>query len=363
MIPIILILCAIVALVGLMVKWPKPGVHLFKVAVFMLFLSALFFALFFTLMGLNVNALNIDLHPWREYVMWRFLFAATVTVVLFAVSQIPLIFIRQFSKREKLKIIKIEGLIYIVILAVGTGLCYYVVQDSTYPENYVIKHINDYQKEYHRYPESLNEIGVPSDTTSHFGHIHIQYFHNDSSFTLLVKSEYEQYIYDSRKDMWDDIAEGEIGADRMIVKPADSDDIIFSDYEKITSWGISEPEFFRLSQSQYERAREILIKYFTESIKPVESGDYFLDHPFGRLEYTAYPYERYRCQYFGWINSEGVRYAYVILVSKELLRELNGYVNNDKELIWVQDGGSDEVDILINLDENKLEVFGVHQHG
>ncbi len=29
----------------------------------------------------------------------------------------------------------------------------------------------------------------------------------------------------------------------------------------------------------------------------------------------------------------------------------------------MEDGGSDEVDILINLDENKLEVFGVHQHG
>ena len=67
----------------------------------------IFFALFFTLMGLSVNALNIDLHPWREYVIWRFLFAATVTVVLFAVSQIPLMFIRQFLKQEKLKIIKI----------------------------------------------------------------------------------------------------------------------------------------------------------------------------------------------------------------------------------------------------------------
>lgn len=161
------------------------------------------------------------------------------------------------------------------------------------------------------------------------------------------------------------LPEGETGVDRMIVMPSDSDDIIFSDYQKVASWGISEPEFFRLTQSQYEKAREILIKYFTDSIKPAESGDYLLEHPSGRLEYTAYPYDRYRCQYFGWRDSEGIQYAYIILVSKELIERdiTNGYLNNDKELIWMEDGGSDEVDILINLDENKLEVFGVHQHG
>ena len=41
----------------------------------------------------------------------------------------------------------------------------------------------------------------------------------------------------------------------------------------------------------------------------------------------------------------------------------NGYLNNDKELIWLEDGGGDEVDVLINLDESKLETFVVHQHG
>ncbi len=365
MIPIILILCAIIALIVLMAKWPKPGVYLYKVAIFVLFLPALFFALFFTLMGLSVNALNIDLHPWREYVMYRFMFAAIVTVVLFAVSQIPLMFIRQLSKQEKLKIIKIEGLIYIVILAIGTGLLYYAVKDSTHTENYVIERINDYSKENDRYPDSLAKIGVPSDTTSHFGDIHILYSHNESAFTLLVKSEYDEYVYDSRNDMWNDIPEGETGADKMIVMPVDSDDIIFSDYEKIASFGISEPEFFSLTQSQYERAREILIKHFTDSIRPAESGDYLIEHPSGWLEYTAYPYDRYRCQYFGWKDSEGIQYAYIILVSKELIERYmtNGYLNNDKELIWLEDGGSDEVDILINLDESKLEIFGVHQHG
>lgn len=365
MIPIILILCVVIALIVLMVKWPKPGVYLYKVAVFVLFLPALFFALFFTLMGLSVNALNIDLHPWREYVMYRFMFAATVTVVSFVVSQIPLMFIRQLSKQEKLKIIKIEGLIYIVILAIGTGLLYYAIKDSTHTENYVIERINDYHKENDCYPDSLAEIGVPSDTTSHFGDIHILYSHNESAFTLLVKSEFEEYVYDSRNDMWNDIPEGESGADKMIVMPVDSDDIIFSDYEKVASWGISEPEFFRLTQSQYERAREILIKHFADSIKPAESGDYLIEHPSGRLEYTAYPYNKYRHQFFGWKDSEGIKYAYIILVSKELIERYmtNGYLNNDKELISLEDGGSDEVDILINLDESKLEVFGVHQHG
>lgn len=60
MIQILIIISVIILLVGLMVKWPKPGLYLFKIVCLMLLLSGLIFALFFTLMGLGKQALNID---------------------------------------------------------------------------------------------------------------------------------------------------------------------------------------------------------------------------------------------------------------------------------------------------------------
>ena len=78
----------------------------------------------------------------------------------------------------------------------------------------------------------------------------------------------------------------------------------------------------------------------------------------------AYPYERYRRQYFGWEYGD-TNYAMVILISKKIVED---YIASDDsedkgQLIWIEDGGSDAVDVLINLDEKKLESFGVHQHG
>lgn len=359
MIQAILILCAVIALVGVMVKCHKPVLYLYKAAVFMLFLPGLFFALFFTLMGYGKQALNIDLYPWREYVMWRLFFAAGITVILFVVSQIPLLLIRQFSKKEKLRIVKIEGLIYFGLLAAGTGLCYYAVQDHDYYENKIVADISNYYKEHGYYPENLNRIDLPNDSTD------VRYSHDYKSFTLLIKNGNGEFIYDSRNRLWDEVLEGESGLDRLIAMPKDSDDIIFSNHESVVSFGVSDAEFFQLTQSQYDRAREILIQYFTDSISPSVNGEYLIEHPGGWLEYTAYPYDRYRRQYFGWKDSEGVPYAYIILVSKELIERdiTNGYLNSDREFVWIEDGGSDGVDVLINLNENKLEIFGVHQHG
>ena len=65
MIQILIIISVIILLVGLMVKWPRPGLYIFKTVCLMLLLIGLFFALFFTLMELGKQALNIDLHPWR----------------------------------------------------------------------------------------------------------------------------------------------------------------------------------------------------------------------------------------------------------------------------------------------------------
>lgn len=48
---------------------------------------------------------------------------------------------------------------------------------------------------------------------------------------------------------------------------------------ELGSYGVSNPEFYQLTQSQYETAREILIKHFADSIQPSADGDYFIDHP------------------------------------------------------------------------------------
>ena len=55
----------------------------------------------------------------------------------------------------------------------------------------------------------------------------------------------------------------------------------------------------------------------------------------------------------------------VILISKKLIEHYIslGNFEDNGQLFWIEDGGSDEVDVLINLDESKLETFVVHQHG
>ena len=62
----------------------------------------LFVALFFWLGGnADVSALNINLHPWRNYLLYR-VFAAIVCVMVFlAISQLPLLFVKCYSKKKK----------------------------------------------------------------------------------------------------------------------------------------------------------------------------------------------------------------------------------------------------------------------
>ena len=370
MIQIIIIISVIILLVGLMVKWPRPGLYIFKTACLMLLLIGLLFALFFTLMGLGEQRLNINLHPWREYVGPRFIGALVVTVIIFAISQIPLLFLKKLSSKGKTKVLKIEGLVYMALLIFGTGLLYMAVSDRNYyPENQVVDKIEDFHARHGLYPKTLSDVHVHMDNDSLFTdeNVHLGYSCDKNAYTLCVGYEYGNYVYDSRKDRWNEIPEGSPIENYMIAIPKEADDVIISDYDKgeLGSYGVSNPEFYQLTQSQYEKAREILIKHFADSIQPSADGDYFIDHPGGWLEYMAYPYERYRRQYFGWKDSIGTNYAMVILISKKLIEHdiSLGYFEDNGQLFWIEDGGSDGVDVLINLDENKLESFGVHQHG
>lgn len=369
MIQIIIIISVIILLVGLMVKWPKPGLYLFKTVCLMLLLSGLFFALFFTLMGFGMQSLNIDLHPWRESVSPRFIVALVVTTVIFVISQIPLLFLKKLSSKEKTRILKIEGVIYGALLMLGTGLLYVATSDRNCPENQVIDKIEDFHARHGHYPKTLSDVHINMDNDSLFANdnVHLGYSSDKNAYTLSVNYEYGSYVYDSRKDRWSDIQEGSSIENYMIAIPKEADDVIISDYdnEDIGSFGISRSEFYQLTQSQYETTREILIKHFADSIQPAADGEYLIEHPGGWLEYTAYPYDRYRRQYFGWKDRDGTHFAMVILISKEIVEYYTEFddLEDKGQLFWIEDGGSDAVDVLINLDEKKLESFGVHQHG
>ena len=265
---------------------------------------------------------------------------------------------------------KIEGLVYVALLMLGTSLLYMAVSDrNNYPENQLVDKIEDFHARHGQYPKTLGEINVNIDNDRLFTdeNVHLGYSCDKNAYTLAVSHEYDSYVYDSRKDRWSEIQEGSLVENYMIAIPKEADDVIISDYDKgeLGFYGVSSPEFYQLTQSQYETTREILIKYFTDSIQPSDDGEYLIEHPEGYLEYTAYPYERYRRQYFGWKDRKGTHFAMVILISKKLIEHdiSLGYYQDNGQLIWIEDGGSDEVDVLINLDENKLESFGVHQHG
>lgn len=358
MIQVVLIICVLLVLI--LIKWPKPGMYLYKAVCLTLLLSALFLAFFFSLRALNEISLNIALHPWREYVMFRFLYATVFAAVIFVVSQIPFLFVRQFDKKEKQRMVKVEGLIYLCILAIGAGLCYYEEQGHDYPENKIISQINIYRDTYGHYPDSITPTTFQGGYVISTDSLNVRYWHDKSSFTILAQNIYGKYIYDSQSDLWSYIPNEESEKDSLVAKSIDKDDIIFIDCKKVEGFGVSETEFFKLSQSQYERARQLLTQYFTDFIQPFENGKYLIEHPNG-LEYKAYPYDKYIRQYFGWRDSSGTEYAYVILISKKELEHNKSY--NPDELFFMDGdvGGSDAVDVLINLDENKLEQFGVHQ--
>ncbi len=187
MIQFVLILCVVLLiLVAILIKRPKPGMYLYKAVCLALLLPALSIGLFLSLRPLNVDSLNFSLHPWREYVMGRFLLATVFAAVIFAVSQIPFLFVRQFAKKEKRRMVKVEGLIYLCILAIGTWLCYDEVQKHDYPENKIISQINDYRDSHGHYPDCISPRSFQEGNIIRCDSLTVRYWHDKSSFTILA---------------------------------------------------------------------------------------------------------------------------------------------------------------------------------
>ena len=98
---------AIILSFGLMVKCPKYGLWLYKGAIFGIMIIFLFVVLFFWLGGNgDETALNINLHPWRNYLRYRVAAAVACVTLFLAASQLPLLFVKCYAKKKKWQIIK-----------------------------------------------------------------------------------------------------------------------------------------------------------------------------------------------------------------------------------------------------------------
>lgn len=207
---------AIILSFGLMVKCPKAGICLYKAASLIIMIIVLFIALFFYL-GSNedVNALNTNLHPWRNYLLPRVFAAIICVTIIFAIAQLPLIFTKCYSKAKKFKIMRYEGIIYAVILAVGVILlskCSGVgklYDTELQAGNEVVRLINEYNKTHGKQCGSLSELGFKpvKDNFYEYKGMWFSLNSNDKTYDLRFRSpdggnmNYD-FTYTRETDSW-----------------------------------------------------------------------------------------------------------------------------------------------------------------
>ena len=158
---------AIILSFGLMVKCPKYGLWLYKGAIFGIMIIFLFVVLFFWLGGNgDETALNINRHPWRNYLRYRVAAAVACVTLFLAASQLPLLFVKCYAKKKKWQIIKYEGLIYALTLGIGV-ICLSefsgVVKlhdEKLQAGNEVVRLIDEYNNTHKTQCQSLSELGL-----------------------------------------------------------------------------------------------------------------------------------------------------------------------------------------------------------
>ena len=158
---------AIILSFGLMVKCPKYGLWLYKGAIFGIMIIFLFVVLFFWLGGNgDETALNINLHPWRNYLRYRVAAAVSCVTLFLAASQLPLLFVKCYAKKKKWQIIKYEGLVYALTLGIGV-ICLSefsgVVKlhdEKLQAGNEVVRLIDEYNNTHKTQCQSLSELGL-----------------------------------------------------------------------------------------------------------------------------------------------------------------------------------------------------------
>ena len=149
---------------GIMVISPKYGLYLYKGAVFIIMLIVLFVAIFFYLEGnSDISALNINLHPWRNYLLYPVIVTVFCVTVIFAIFQLPLLFVRYHNKK---RMVKYEGIVYAVVLIIeiiclSENCGIRKLNDAKLQVgNDVVRLIDEYNRTHGEQCQSLSELGL-----------------------------------------------------------------------------------------------------------------------------------------------------------------------------------------------------------
>ena len=152
---------------GIMVISPKYGLYLYKGAVFIIMLIVLFVAIFFYLEGnSDISALNINLHPWRNYLLYPVVVTVFCVTVIFAISQLPLLFVGYHNKK---RMMKYEGIVYAVVLIIeiiclSENCGIRKLNDAKLQVgNDVVRLIDEYNRTHGEQCQSLSELGLKPD--------------------------------------------------------------------------------------------------------------------------------------------------------------------------------------------------------
>lgn len=209
---------AIILSFGLMVKSPRYALWLYKGAIFGIMIIVLFVALFFYLGGNeDVSALNINLHPWKNYLLYRVFAAIVCVTVIFAISQFPLLFAKCYVKNIKKQIVKYEGLVYSVVLVIGViCLSEFSGVGKLYDEklqagNEVVRLIDKYNRTNGKQCQSLSDLGLKPVDDNFYEHKGMWFLldANDKAYILRFRSPYGgdinyDFTYSSDIQEWDE---------------------------------------------------------------------------------------------------------------------------------------------------------------
>lgn len=137
----ILVLLAIAALC--VITWPKSFPSIYKIVVYLMSVVVIFITLFFSLRSpIDPVNLNVDLHPWRSYILPRWWGIILVSVVFFTLSQIP--FASVCKKYFRKDIIAYSTLIVISATAAAIEGSLYYCPEELQTGNEVVEMIDNF---------------------------------------------------------------------------------------------------------------------------------------------------------------------------------------------------------------------------
>lgn len=211
----ILGLIAIVLLtliLGFASRTNKISVYLFKIVLGISCGLSILIIYFFSL-GPQVHiALNSQLRPWSMHVLTRLTVAVIFAALVLAISQLPFLFSKAFSKALRNKVILIETCVYVAFCLIGCLLCYHStvnIPESLKPGNEVVRSIDSFEKKHNRLPRNLGELGLgmnqlAEDEYEYCGG-HFNYINFGKTYSLVfISNEYGEATYESNAHGWID---------------------------------------------------------------------------------------------------------------------------------------------------------------